>query len=84
VKFAEQNSRFLPFLGGVCMGGTLRMSNFKILSLRDIKFAENTTGVKISAFIGTELVSRQISAMATATERDRRKFFSRSNYVFKP
>jgi hypothetical protein len=33
VKFAEQNSRFLPFLGGICMGGTLRMSNFKILSI---------------------------------------------------
>jgi hypothetical protein len=27
-----QNSRFLPFLGGICMGGTLRMTNFKILS----------------------------------------------------
>jgi hypothetical protein len=33
VKFAEQNSRFLPFLGGICMGGTLWMSNFKILSI---------------------------------------------------
>jgi hypothetical protein len=33
VKFAEQNSRFLPFLGGICMEGTLRMSNFKILSI---------------------------------------------------
>jgi hypothetical protein len=33
VKFAEQNSRFLPFLGGICMEGILRMSNFKILSI---------------------------------------------------
>jgi hypothetical protein len=33
VKFAEQNSMFLPFLGGICMIGTLRMSNFKILSI---------------------------------------------------
>jgi uncharacterized membrane protein len=36
VKFAEQNSRFLPFLGGICMGGTLRMSSFKILRTRCI------------------------------------------------
>jgi hypothetical protein len=33
MKFIEQNSRFLPFLGGICMGGTLRMSSFKILSI---------------------------------------------------
>jgi hypothetical protein len=33
VKFIQQNSRFLPFLGGICMGGTLRMSSFKILSI---------------------------------------------------
>jgi hypothetical protein len=34
------------------------------------------------AFIWTELVSRQISA--TATARDRRKIFYCSNHVFKP
>jgi hypothetical protein len=34
------------------------------------------------AFIETELVSRQISA--TATARDRRKIFYRSNHVFLP
>jgi hypothetical protein len=34
------------------------------------------------AFIGTELVSRQISATAKATARDRRKIFYRSNLVF--
>jgi hypothetical protein len=34
------------------------------------------------AFMGTELVSRQIFAMATTTARDRRKFFYRSNHVF--
>jgi hypothetical protein len=50
VKFAEQNSRFLPFLGGICMEGTLRMSNFKILSTRCIKLTQKTTGAKISAF----------------------------------
>jgi hypothetical protein len=33
VKFAEQNSMFLRFLGGICMGGTLRMSNFKMFSI---------------------------------------------------
>jgi hypothetical protein len=33
VKFAEQNSRFLTCLGGTCMGGTLRISNFEILSI---------------------------------------------------
>jgi hypothetical protein len=33
VKFASPNSRFLPFLGEICMVGTLRMSNFKILSI---------------------------------------------------
>jgi hypothetical protein len=33
VKFAEQNSRFLLFLGGICVEGTLRMPNFKILSI---------------------------------------------------
>jgi hypothetical protein len=33
VKFAEQNSRSLLFLGRICMGSTLRMSNFKILSI---------------------------------------------------
>jgi hypothetical protein len=33
VKFAEQNLRFLPFLGGICMKGTFWMSNFKILSV---------------------------------------------------
>jgi hypothetical protein len=27
VKFAEQNSRFLTLLGGICMRGTLRISN---------------------------------------------------------
>jgi hypothetical protein len=32
VKFAEQNSWFLPCLGGISMGGTLRMSNFRIFS----------------------------------------------------
>jgi hypothetical protein len=31
-KFVQQNSRFLPSLGGICMGGTLRLSNFKILN----------------------------------------------------
>jgi hypothetical protein len=29
VKFAEKNYWFLPFLGGICMEGTLRLSNFK-------------------------------------------------------
>jgi hypothetical protein len=33
VKFAEQNLRFLPFLGGIGMEGTFWMSNFKILSI---------------------------------------------------
>jgi hypothetical protein len=33
MKFASPNSRFLPFLVGICMGGTLRMSNFQILSI---------------------------------------------------
>jgi hypothetical protein len=33
VKFAEQNSRFVPFLGGICMGGTLKMSISKIVSI---------------------------------------------------
>jgi hypothetical protein len=33
VKFALKKSRFLPFLDGFCMGGTLRMSNFKIQSI---------------------------------------------------
>jgi hypothetical protein len=32
-KFSNQNSRFLPFLGGIYMRGTLWMSNFKILSI---------------------------------------------------
>jgi hypothetical protein len=28
VKYAEQNSRFLPFLGEICMGGTLNDVKF--------------------------------------------------------
>jgi hypothetical protein len=32
------------------MGGTLRMSNFKILSMRCIKLAQNNPGAKISDF----------------------------------
>jgi hypothetical protein len=32
------------------MGGTLRMSNFKILSIEDIKLAQKIRGAKISAF----------------------------------
>jgi hypothetical protein len=32
------------------MGGTLRMSNFKILSIEDIKLAQKIWGAKISAF----------------------------------
>jgi hypothetical protein len=32
------------------MGGTLRMSNFKILSMWYIKLAQKTTGAKISVF----------------------------------
>jgi hypothetical protein len=34
----------------ICMGGTLRMSNFKILSMRCIKLAQNNPEAKISAF----------------------------------
>jgi hypothetical protein len=56
------------------MGGTLRIPNFTILSMRYIKLAQNTTAAKILAFIGIELVSRQISATA-ATACDRRIFF---------
>jgi hypothetical protein len=33
VKFALPNSKILPFLVEICMGGTLRMSNIKILSI---------------------------------------------------
>jgi hypothetical protein len=34
----------------ICMGGTLRIQNFKILGMRYIKLAQKTTGAKISAF----------------------------------
>jgi hypothetical protein len=31
--FAFQKLKFPPFLGGICMEGTLNMANFKILSM---------------------------------------------------
>jgi hypothetical protein len=38
------------------MGGTLRMSNFKILSMRYIKLAQKTKGAKISFIAWGEAV----------------------------
>jgi hypothetical protein len=50
------------------MGVTLRIPNFKILSMRYIKIGltkdYESQNFSFLAFIGTELVSRQISATA--------------------
>jgi hypothetical protein len=35
---------------GICMGGTLKISNFKFLSMQDIKLAQNIRGAEIYAF----------------------------------
>jgi hypothetical protein len=57
------------------MGGTLRIPNFEFWAWGTSSLPKKLREPKFLAFIGTELVSRQISA--TATARDRRNFYYR-------
>jgi hypothetical protein len=59
------------------MGGTLRISNFKILSMKCIKFL----AVEGAELASTQKFSTTAKATATATVRDRRKICYRSNHV---
>jgi hypothetical protein len=63
-----------PFLAKTCLGGTLRISNFKILSKRCIKLAQKTQGAKISAsFYDGGCSVGEVQILRKATARDRRK-----------
>jgi hypothetical protein len=64
------------------MGGTLRMSKFKILSMRYIKLAQKTTGAKISALALKGKAVGVTPTATAATARDRRNKIYRSNHVF--
>jgi hypothetical protein len=71
-------------LVGICMGGILRIPTTTEYEVHQVGPKNyGSQNFSFLAFIGTELVSRKISA-TVATARDRRKKFCRSKHVIFP